>query len=352
MAAADTSTLDYPNHINASSSVDKDKQDFERLISIVVPVFFGLVCILGFIGNLLVIVVVLLIQKMRNTTNLLILNLAVADLLFIIICVPFTAELYAMPVWPFGNVWCKLYQYLINVSVYVGAYTLVLIAIDRYIAVVHPFKAITISTKKHCCGIICFVWFIICIFNTPILYHYSEFHYVYNNEQRSTCLMVSSLENQNAGKVFYGCFFAFCYVIPLTMVCVIYGTMLKSLLHGAFPQDCKSAKNLQSERRVTKMVFCVIAVFAISWLPLQAIFMNQHFGTYPYSKANLAVKIASTCLAYMNSCMNPVLYVFMSKNFRKSFSKILSLGRVKFARNGDSKRSSKGVTMETDEEGV
>lgn len=46
-------------------------------------------------------------QQMRSTTNLLIINLAAADILFVIFCVPFTATDYVLPEWPFGDLWCK-----------------------------------------------------------------------------------------------------------------------------------------------------------------------------------------------------------------------------------------------------
>ncbi len=60
------------------------------------------------IGNTLVILVVSTNHQMRNTTNALILNLALADLLFIIFCVPFTATDYSLDRWPFGLVWCQV----------------------------------------------------------------------------------------------------------------------------------------------------------------------------------------------------------------------------------------------------
>ena len=83
---------------------------FEYVLSIVVPVIFGVIVVCGLIGNMLVIIVVLENKQMRNTTNLLIINLALADLVFIIICVPFTAFVYASPNWSLGLVWCKIYQ--------------------------------------------------------------------------------------------------------------------------------------------------------------------------------------------------------------------------------------------------
>ena len=77
----------------------------EQVVSIVVPIFFSMVVLVGFVGNLLVVLVVAFNKQMRNTTNLLIMNLAVADLLFIMFCVPCSATAYARPHnWPLGNV--------------------------------------------------------------------------------------------------------------------------------------------------------------------------------------------------------------------------------------------------------
>jgi hypothetical protein len=94
---------------NDTSSIEIDMaamRNLERIVSIVVPIFFSIVVVIGFFGNLLVVLVVTFNKQMRNTTNLLILNLAVADILFIVFCVPFTATGYALPHnWPFGDVW-------------------------------------------------------------------------------------------------------------------------------------------------------------------------------------------------------------------------------------------------------
>ena len=102
-------TIEATTATMTSNPNDTDQQNMEMLqnvVSIVVPVFFSIVCLIGFFGNNLVILVVTFNKQMRNTTNLLILNLAVADVLFIVCCVPFTATSYALPHnWPFGDVW-------------------------------------------------------------------------------------------------------------------------------------------------------------------------------------------------------------------------------------------------------
>lgn len=98
------------------SSEYENGELLEKVVSRVVPIFFGFIGIVGLVGNALVVLVVAANPGMRSTTNLLIINLAVADLLFVIFCVPFTATDYVMPRWPFGDLWCKVVQYFIVVT--------------------------------------------------------------------------------------------------------------------------------------------------------------------------------------------------------------------------------------------
>ena len=296
---------------------------FEKVVAVVVPIIFGLIAVLGFCGNLLVIIVVVSNKQMRNTTNLLIINLAVADLLFIVICVPFTAAGYAMPTWPFGTVFCKIYQYMINVTAYASVYTLVLMSLDRYLAVVHAISSMTIRTERNAYVVIILSWVAIMGLNTPILFQYELLIYVFHGEERSACLNIRLIQDPQEGKIFYGCFFAFSYVIPLTLVCILYGFMLNRLLYGGVPRGNQSAESLRSKKRVTRMVVMVVLIFALCWLPIQLILMIQYFGKYPESTVFVGIQIASNCIAYMNSCVNPLLYAFLSDNFRKSFRKLL-----------------------------
>jgi len=83
------------------------------------------------IGNVSVIVAFTLKRRMHTSTNLLIINLAVADLLFLTFCVPFTALDYASTTWLFSASWCTLQHYFQMVTAYASVWTLVLMAFDR-----------------------------------------------------------------------------------------------------------------------------------------------------------------------------------------------------------------------------
>ena len=125
-----------------------------HLTTVIVPVAFTIIAIVGIFGNALVIIVVSTNTQMRSTTNLLILNLAVADLLFVCFCVPFTATDYVLSDWPFGHMWCQTVQYLIYYTSYVSIYTIFLMSIDRFMAVVFPvcisFKVLLKQQGKKC----------------------------------------------------------------------------------------------------------------------------------------------------------------------------------------------------------
>lgn len=66
----------------------------------------------------------------------------------------------------------------------------------------------------------------------------------------------------------------------------------------------------------------------IDWLIVamfmfQVTLLKQYFGTDSDEPSTVIIKIASNCLAYMNSCVNPILYAFLSESFRKSFRRLL-----------------------------
>lgn len=124
------------NSTNYSGSFNEEELGFDRelvhnIVVVVVPLFFGLIGILGLVGNSLVVLVVAANPGMRSTTNILIINLAIADLLFVLFCIPFTATDFVLPYWLFGNIWCKVVQYLIIVTACASVYTLVLMSLDR-----------------------------------------------------------------------------------------------------------------------------------------------------------------------------------------------------------------------------
>ncbi|KAH9495463.1 hypothetical protein Btru_015181 [Bulinus truncatus] len=301
-------------------------REFEWYVSIIVPTIFGLICVLGLFGNSLVILVVMCDKHMRNTTNILILSLAVADLLFILFCVPFTATGYAYHVWPFGDIGCKVAQYAMYVCAYASVYTLVLMSLDRYLAVVHAIRSMTLRSERNTWFAILIMWIVVLCGNVPLLIQYGEIHYIHDGQNRSACINVQDEVDKSLGlnKKFFGTFLFFGYVIPLGVTVVMYGLMLKRLLYGVVPGGGnQSAESIRAKKRVTRMVVIVVVIFAICWLPIQIILFMKNVLEVSIDMILLGSMLAANCLAYMNSCVNPILYAFLSENFRRSFRKFL-----------------------------
>lgn len=144
--------------------------DFVDTIKPIVTICFSLIGITGFLGNTLVIFVVLMNPQMRSTTNMLIINLAIADLLFVVFCVPFTAIDYVATEWPLGNAWCKIVQYLIIVTALASIYTLVLMSLDRFLAVVYPISSRSLRNERNAMKAITILWLLILSSSIPVIF--------------------------------------------------------------------------------------------------------------------------------------------------------------------------------------
>ncbi|XP_015117383.1 allatostatin-A receptor isoform X1 [Diachasma alloeum] len=296
-----------------------DHELVDRVVKVVVPLFFGPIGILGLVGNSLVVIVIALNPGMRSTTNLLIINLAIADLLFVIFCIPFTAADFVLPYWPFGDLWCRIVQYLIIVTACASVYTLVLMSLDRYLAVVHPVASMTVRTEHHAFIAICIVWFVILTTSIPVLIIHGEIYIQLQTDPdpQPACRILPDVNRT----VFQVTFFLLSYVIPLTLTCALYVFMLIRLWRGARA----SAESRRGRKKVTRLVIIVVAVFAICWFPIQVILVAKSLDSYPMTTTSVMIQVASHVMAYMNSCVNPILYAFLSDNFRKAFRKIIYL---------------------------
>lgn len=119
---------------------------------------YAVIFVVALIGNGFVCYIVLSSPRMRTVTNYFIMNLAVGDVLITILCVPFTSVALLKQYWPFGSFLCPVVNYCMALSVFVSAYTLVAISIDKYMIIMWPLKP-RIS-KSFATSIIALVWLI------------------------------------------------------------------------------------------------------------------------------------------------------------------------------------------------
>ncbi|KAM3185535.1 hypothetical protein ACTXT7_006141 [Hymenolepis weldensis] len=314
-----------------------------KLQRYVVPILFGIVDVIGFTGNLLVIIVIAGYSTMRNSTNILILSLALADVSFIIFCVPFTAMVYALEIWPLPDFFCKIYNFSTFLSAYCSVYTLVLMSLDRFLAVVFPLRSRLWRTTKNTVITLIIMWIILIAANLPIPILSRTFYWIEFDQEsgckRRMCHISWMVQltyndvpiniNQENSKFFYTIFFVLGYAFPLALICLFYSVLLKELLCGRVSKMSKSVEAHKGKRKATKLVIIVISVFAACWLPIQVIFMYQSFYSDSSTMTFRVFHIMGNVLAYANSCVNPLLYAFFSDTFRAGFTSLICMDKSK-----------------------
>lgn len=145
-------------------------------------------------GNGVVIYLIINFRRMRSVTDLFIFNLALGDLLMAILCIPFTfTSNLIFRGWPFGPIMCRVVSYAQAVSVFISAYTLVAISIDRYIAIIYPLRLR--MTKRHSQYLVAFIWLVALLTPLPtalLSRLMLQSHVMQSNKYESASSIVSS----------------------------------------------------------------------------------------------------------------------------------------------------------------
>ncbi|XP_053231949.1 galanin receptor type 2 [Podarcis raffonei] len=287
-----------------------------HLVSILIPLAYSLIFLVGTVGNSLVLAVLLRNRQVNNTTNLFILNLGVADLCFIVFCVPFQATIYTLDDWIFGPLMCKAVHFFIYLTMYASSFTLTTVSLDRYLAIRYPLHSRELRTPRNALTAICLIWGLSFIFSGPYISYYQEF-------QVANVTVCHPIWKVSQRKVMDLCTFAFSYVIPVLILSLTYVRTIRYLWTSVDPiKDMSDSK--KGKRKVTRMIIIVAVLFCLCWLPHHLVILCFWFGYFPLNNATYVLRILSHLISYANSCVNPIVYALVSKHFRKGFKKIFS----------------------------
>ncbi|KAM6942755.1 galanin receptor type 1b [Xenentodon cancila] len=287
--------------------------------AVVVPVVFGLIFVVGVLGNLLVVAVICGLGRRggaQTPTNVFLLNLSAADLSFLLLCVPPQATVYSLPHWVFGGFLCSFLHFFTSACMFVSIFTLVAMSVDRYLAVVRARSVVCVRSCKNALAGIFVIWTAALACAGPVARH--QVLTGYHSAPNSTfCWEDWSGPSRRAYKVLV---LVLGFLLPLLLICCCYSRVLR---HLHKKMKTKSKKSKRSKKKTTQTVLLVVAAFTICWMPHHIIAMWVEFGSFPLNDATFAFRIVSHCLSYGNSCVNPILYAFMSENFRKACRQVL-----------------------------
>uniref|UniRef100_A0A914UTS5 G-protein coupled receptors family 1 profile domain-containing protein n=1 Tax=Plectus sambesii TaxID=2011161 RepID=A0A914UTS5_9BILA len=210
--------------------------------------------------NILILVVIAMQKSMRTVTNFFLANLAVADLLVGIFCVVQNAIQFSILShghWPFGPFMCRLYVYILHLVPSASAGILVLLSIERFIAVLRPMLVQHLLTKVLLVSSTSAVWALSALTNSPffIYVNYIEFPDLRENVTYATCTRLTVRPgNVDVPKISHTVNFFVWYATPLCMLLIIYISigyvLIKSTSETAVARS--STRSDSTRRTLTK----------------------------------------------------------------------------------------------------
>lgn len=278
--------------------------------TILSTILYVTVFIVGVIGNSLVIYVILRFSKMQTVTNMYIANLAIADEILIILIPIIIVTMYSKK-WIFGDFICKTYMTVTGINQFISPTFLCIMSADRYVAVCHPISSPKWRTPKISKIVSSAAWIWGILLMLPLTLNSEDMHNPDTNF--TTCVVFSVHTEISVIFTFYN--FALGFVVPLSFILIFYFLVIKKL-RTVGPQN-KSKEKKKSHKKVTKLVFTVIFVYIVSLLPYWIMQLFLILNSVPEKMAIL--HLFASALMYTNSAVNPILYAFLSENFRKSF---------------------------------
>ncbi|XP_040920302.1 uncharacterized protein LOC121199555 isoform X10 [Toxotes jaculatrix] len=319
-----------------------------RSVELVVgPYIHSIICILGFVGNILVIITYAFYKRTKSMTDVYLLNVAVADLLFVA-SLPLIVY-NELSSWAMGQAACKLLRGSYSVNLYSGMLLLACISTDRYIAIVQARRSFRLRSLPYSRLICAIVWVCAFLLSIPTFLYYNWYQpshtmdiFLYDGQDENlTHIWNSSMyEGQKNLTVHpqYVCEFRFMnnntawrtkvavpgtqlavgFFLPLLIMIFCYTAVIITLLR---------ARNFQRHKAV-RVVLAVVVVFITCHLPYNIVLFYDTVNMFEQQtcEASDALQVAKTVtqtIAYLHCCLNPVLYAFVGVKFRNHFRRII-----------------------------
>ncbi|XP_044175588.1 tachykinin-like peptides receptor 86C [Acropora millepora] len=316
-------------NISNTSTDQGSKLPAERLSStskFIITFLYAASIVFGLAGNSIAIYFSAKKKAGNRITNMLILNMAIADLLVTIFMMPFSLLfLHVGPRWiggTFGEISCKIFHFSPQVSIPASISIVMVVSIDRFFAVVYPMKARTFRQKIKIVTLA--AWVCSAAYAIPFLISSG----IQERDGIYYCSpWFSPLDNRTSVQIYYLITFVFFYCTPLLILMVLYTIMSRKLWKRRIPGNVTEERHKSSEqekRRVISALISITVVFAVFWFPAHVMHYITFFRrTDVYTKIPKEIEWLFYWIGHFNSCVNPCLYVLLSRGYRRYMLQIL-----------------------------
>ena len=292
----------------------------------------SLILAVSLMANSFIVMIVYQTPTLRKPINYFIANMALSDLLFAMFWLPTRLSLlHTNQSWliggQFGQALCKLAPFFGDVSTIVSIQNLVLIAVDRFVAVVFPLRSPLIRSKL-CPFFILGTWI---AGVAVILPHFFTFQLVENSVAKMVCVVgweeafgesLSFADYQLAGSILFR-------FIPVTLLAILYSIMLFKLKARVHPGEQSANTQQQRNRRnrnVLQMSIAIVLVFVFCWLPYDiTFFIIMYRASSTHFSCGFGLYYEVTYHMAVGYCaINPIICFIFSSNYRQALKRLMN----------------------------
>lgn len=304
-----------------------------------------LIAVFSVLGNVLVCWAVCLNSNLQSITNFFVVSLAVADIAVGVLAIPFSIVISTGFCSNFYG--CLFIACFVLVLTQSSIFSLLAIAIDRYIAIKLPLRYNSLVTGQRAQGIIAICWVLSIIIGLTPMMGWHKIPVSANGTCPSGLMRCLFEEVVVMEYMVYFNFFA-CVLIPLLMMLAIYLCIFMAARHQLKLIEVKalhgekSRSTLQKEVQAAKSLAIIVGLFAVCWLPLHIINCFTLFCPQ-CDRPPLWIMYVAIILSHANSVVNPFIYAYRIREFRQTFRKIIRrhiLGQQELLDSGSSLRTS------------
>ncbi|XP_062576211.1 neuropeptide F receptor-like [Saccostrea cucullata] len=297
---------------------------------------FAIVIFFGFFENLAIVIVIIINKQLHTVTNIFICTLALSDIMLCAFNLPFQLHYGITDFWKFGPVLCRVIIPMFTMPVFVSTYAMLMIAIERYIVIVFPFRK-KIAKKQAICIVAIIILFAMA-FTVPAIVHtelkiaeYDMRPFIDERIYRPFCLEVWEERSSRIYTIFG---FAFQFVIPKTLISVLYFQIYQVLKRRPVKR-----KETRRNYHITRILVSITILFTLTWLPFQLFSITLYFSPDIFQTLGAAYKLVDLLLkiiAMSSSCINPFFYGWLNNNFRREMGTMLgrNLKKIQRSTNG------------------
>ena len=291
-------------------------------LNILEPGILLVMAILCSIGNILICVAVYRNPRLRTSTNLFVIALAISDLLNSSIVMSLAVGVLITGKWPYGEIMCNVHAFFTLFSVYVSPTTMGLAAFNRYIRIVKSSRYRRLFTPFLSIIYIGTVWLLVAGYvSIPRLAGLTEYGFI---PGYAVCTITHPTD---AVKItHYITVVTLFLILPFSVATVSYYKVFKTINQHNFNM-ASTVQNVQHDGRITvreikitKSLAIIVLAFGLCWIPFWVIAVVQRFTS---SVVPRSVQLLCTFLLFFSSTVNPFIYAGTNETFRAEFRRAL-----------------------------